>query len=482
MKPKDFIRNTLKYALPTGVSAVVSIAVIPLITRIYPTEEYGIISLYYSIGTLLSSVLTLGLSSACVRFFFEPHRGTTNKQAFNLAFFTGLFITILIASLILLFGHEKVCNYLFGEGNITALILFGIYTISNIAYKLQSNYTRLSQNPLAYNVQQILFILVNRVLFILAVIYSTDYFYSILLMTLFTALEVLFVGRRYYKPDFHFPDMEGNIKYLKFSLPLLPNDIAVVLNNSAAKFLLSFYGDFSSLGIISMGTNLANTFNLFTGAFGTYWSPFMYENYRKEQKMIRNIHNYCLLLSILLVCGILIFQDVLYILLGQEYRVSQQYFMLIMLLPIQILISETTSYGINISQKTYITMIISIISCIINMGIGYFLYPVIGALAMALGIATSAILQIILKTIMGQRFYKSIKSGWQTIFGIAIILIVCILNTWIYRSFSIRALVGTIVLVLSCIIFRKEVSYIFNLVISFLRVHIKRYTHKEREN
>lgn len=227
-----------------------------------------------------------------------------------------------------------------------------------------------------------------------------------------------------------------------------------------------------------MGTNLAGAFNLFTGAFGIYWSPFMYENYRKEQKMIRNIHNYCLLLSIFLVCGILIFQDILYILLGQEYRASQQYFMLIMLLPIQILVTETTSYGINISQKTYITMIISILSCIVNMCVGYFMYPVIGTLAMALGIAVSATLQIILKTVLGQRYYKSIKSSRQTMSGITLFISICVLNTWIYNLFAIRLLTGIIAIILSCTIFRQEVKDIYNLSLSTLRNCLKTYSHK----
>lgn len=457
MRVKEFIGNTLKFSFPTLVSAIASILAISVITRLYPTEEYGVISLFYSVGTLFASIAMLGLSSASIRFFYEPLGGGSPKKLFNFAFWTGVSVTAVSAVLVFLFTRETVSGYLFGEDNTLSLLVFAFYVVASIVYKLQSNYARLSQNAALYNVQQTIYILVNKILFVLAVLISTDYFYSVFFMTAALILEVVFIGRKSYYPSFHFPERKARAQYLKFSVPILPNEIAVTLNNSAAKFLLSYFGDFSSLGIISMGTNVANTFNLISNAFGVYWSAFMYENYKKEQKLIFGVHNFCVLVSVVLLCGIMVFQDILYLLLGAGYRESQQYFMLIMLLPIQILVCETTSYGINIAQKTYISMIVSIAACAVNLGIGYFLYPMIGVMAMAAGIAASAFIQLVLRTAFGQKYYKSIERKSKTVFGITADVLLCVVNVWIYDDLLMRILTACVMILLSLIVFRKEI-------------------------
>lgn len=461
--------NTLKFSIPTMVSAVVSILTITLVTRLYPTEQYGFISLFYSVGTLLASVSMLGLVNACIRFFYDPLAGGERKDTFNFAFWTGCTVALILAFFTFLFGREKISTYLFGEDNTLSLIIFFIYIITNILYRLQSNYARLSQNAMRYNVQQIIYILSNKILFVFAVLISTNYFYSVLFIVLAMVLEVVLIGRKSYKPSISFPDKKARIQYLKFSIPMLPNEIAVTLNNSAVKILLSYFEDFSSLGIISMGTNVANTFNLISSAFGVYWSSFMYENYKKEQKLICNVHNACILIAIFLLCGIIILQDVLYMMLGEEYRASQKYFMLIMLLPIQGLICETTSYGISISKKTHITMILAIIACLLNIAIGYFLYPYLGAMAMAIGIAASAVFQLIFRTIYGQRYYKSIKSKRQTIPGFIILILLCVTGPYTYNNLGLRLCTVLIALVITFLIFKHEAKYILNYILNFNR-------------
>lgn len=458
MDAKSFIKNALKYSIPTVVSAMISIIIIPIITRIYPADDYGKISMFYSVGVMMASIFTFGLASACVRFFYEPVSGTTKEQTFNYTFFVGIITDLIIGVIAVLFFSKNAGRYLFGENNRTALIAFFIYIASTILYRIQSNYSRLSFDSKKYNIQQVSYIIVNKVLFVFAAIWSTKYSYSIYIITALLAVQVLIFGRIGFRIRFDIPPRKARKQLLSFAFPLLPTDIAVMLNNSSAKLLLSYYGDFTSLGIISMATNVANTFNLVSNAFSVYWGPFMYANYKKEQKMIQTIHNVMEYVSILMVGLIFIFQNVIYLILGNEYKESQPYFLLIMLMPIQLLICETTSYGINISKKTYFSFIISSISCLINVGIGYFLYPYFGSIAMAYGIATSAIIQMILKTIIAQKYYVSIKSLWQTMFGILTISIICVLNTLVYSDFRIRLLIGVAVLLISTIVYRKELK------------------------
>lgn len=448
----------MKYSIPTIVSAVIGIVAIPVITRIYPPEEYGKISLFYSLGILFATFFSFDLCSSCIRFHSESKNEVSRKALFNFAFFVGTIVTVLVGIWVFAFFRESLAVYIFGEANGYALLIFFLYIELNIIYKLQVNYSRLAFDARNYNFQQTFYILTNKIFFAFAAIISTNYIYAILIIVVSMAIQELTIGRKCLKFQFEMPGKAVIKRMLCFSIPLLPVNMAVILNNSIAKMVLSFYGDFNTLGVISIATNLANTFNIISSAFCVYWGPFMYQNYDKEKKLIKQIHNYVILVSLAMVIGIFVFQDILFYILGQNYRQSQPYFLLIMLMPIQLLICETTSYGINLANKTYISMIISIISCVVNGGIVIYFYPKLGAVAVSLGIAVSALYQLIVKSAISQKFYASIDSYLKTFASIAVMVLICVSNLVLYHSLLYRILLALCCIGVGFVLFHKEIG------------------------
>lgn len=457
MNAKTFISETLKYSLPSAVSAAVTVIAIPVITRLYPASDYGIISLYYSMGTLLASLFTLGLANACARFFYEPPANTSPKQLFNFAFFVGIGITVIAFALVALFARHAVSMYLFGTYDPIALGLFLVYVASTIYYRLQMQFARLSGNTVGFNIQQIMYIISNKLLFVVAVGYSTDYIYAIAFVTVATAAEVLFIGIRDFKAGRQLPDSSARKSMLAFSLPLLPRDAAVMIDSSIGKLIPSFFQDFYSLGIFAMATTVANAFALIGNAFGVYWGPFVYKNYKTEQEFIKQVHSYVVLASIVMTLAVFLLQDVLYLVLDDSYRASQPYFMLLMLMPAQIFIGETTTYGISLSNKTHIAMLISLGSCLANVLISFLMYPFLGPLSCAIGIGVSSILRLSVGTIEGQKYYSSISNKMQTAYGVVVIVAICVINLLVFDSFELRLGIFAAVLAATCIVYRREV-------------------------
>lgn len=460
MSPKKFIQNLMKFSVPTVVSAFVGLVAIPLITRLYPPKEYGYISLFVSVTAIMASIVALGLNNSAVRFFYEPLDGSTKEQNFNIA----IAVTLIIGGILFIITELfdiPVSTYLFSEKNRNAERLLIIYVILTAVYRLQLNYSRLSQHAFNYNIQQVCYIIGSKILFSVAVLYSTKYIYSVAVMVILLMLQVITVGMRDYSFKLSFPNKKACYGLLRFALPYLPNDIAVMLNNFMAKLVLTYFKDYAAVGIISMATNLANVFNIITNAFTVYWSPFMYENYKKEQRMIKKIHNYIVLLSIILICGIFVFQDILYLILGKEYRSSQSVFMLIILMPFQMLICETTSYGIAISKKAYLNLIPALTACISNVTVSILLYPVLGSNAVAYGIAVSATLQLILRTIIGQHYYSSIESWKKTFLGCLLVLFVCWINVFVYKLLVLRIVLTLFIVIIAVIIYRCDLKCLF---------------------
>lgn len=461
MKVDKFLGNTIKYCIPSVFSALLSFAVLPLISRVFPAEDYGKINLFYSVGNMLQYVCLMDLDSAYIRFYFDEPEGIKKTDIFSVSFWSSLLLNVCATGAALCFFADRLSIYLFGEKQIKLLMLLSVYVFSLVLFRLFSIESRMEGKTLLYNVQQVLLVITNRVSYVLAALVTTNYQFSLIIITCSTLILSLFFLKKQKKiNELAWPHIskESYRFLLKFSLPLLPATIMTWLNNSAAKMLLSGYGDFGSLGVLSIATSLANIFSLIPSAFCVYWAPFMYKNYKEEQPFIKKVHNYILLLSIVLVLGFFVFQDLIYLIIGEEYRTSQSFFMLIMLTPIQSILCETTSYGLVLANKTQLNLYVSILTAAVNIVAGMTLYPLIGVYGVVIGIALAAITQLCLLTIIGQRCYKSIVSKWQTIFGFCAIVLVTVSNLWLYKQVGLRSVISIVILGISVLCFREEVA------------------------
>lgn len=469
MNVQVFIKSILSYCIPSVFSALIGIGAIPIISAFYPAEDYGKINLFYSVGNMLTYIVLIGLDSAYIRFYFEPPGNFTSQKICSVALITSGINSILL----LLFGYcfsDYVSQTMFGERDSYLIFVLFIYIIGLVMFRLLSIDTRMRKQVFMFNVQQLLLIFTNRVSFVLLAIFSANYKYSIMSIAFSTLLfGCLFLLIQKDSLDFVYDrcTKEDFLVLYKFAFPLMPSMLMVWLNNSIPKIILSGFNAYDVIGVLSIATSLSNVFSLIPSAFGVYWSPFMYSNYRIKQNFICKVHNYIVILSFFIVLLIFTLQDCLYYFVNGNYKVSQQYFMLIMLAPIQSLLCETTGYGINLSNKTVYSLYISIISVILNALATLFLYKFIGFWGAIVAISGSAIFQMFFRTLIGQKYYKSIECWNKTIIGFITILLICVSNIWAYDDFfyrGISALLCTIIIIFIYIDdFKILLSYINSL-------------------
>lgn len=459
MKRNEFAKNILKFSIPSIISAFVALCVLPIISRIYPEDEYGYISNFYSFGNLLMGVFLLGLDSAYIRFYNESMHNTNRTGMFLFVTKIGIVTSLISACVIFIFFREKASIYLFNDTSSVGLILIYIYVVFLMLYRMLNINNRFSGKITAYNIQQVSFIIGNRLLFVFAAIFSTKYLPSIIIMLVSTVLVVI-ASFAFQRNEFlvsiisKFTKME----MLKFALPIMPTTIIVFLNNSIAKLILGEYGFRNDVGILAIATSAANVFSVIPAAFNTYWGAFMYKNYNVEKKLILDVHDFIIVLSITLVLAIFLFQDSLYLLLGASYRGSQPYFMLIMLSPVFLLLSETTVYGIALSKKTKYTLITAIIGCVLNVLLCRILIPINGSLGAAIGIAASSSVIFISRTIIAQRFYRSVANYFTTTVTCIILVVICSLNVFYYNNLMVRIGISVLAIVMVIILYYNAIN------------------------
>ncbi|XJZ27088.1 lipopolysaccharide biosynthesis protein [Bacillota bacterium Lsc_1132] len=461
---KKLIQNIGKFSIVTVFSALLSLMVIPLISRVFSVEEFGKINMFITVGNMMMSVALLGMDNAVVRFFHEPLKGTNKKSILFFSLIVGCCINAIITALIFLINPYFISALLFGEVNFVVLIMLSVYVTTLIIFRQLNTMYRMEEKSREYNTQGIAQIMINRVLFVGVALFLPTYFYATLTITLGMVLLMifyiwkqreLFIGVNPLLPTISI------YKLMQYSIPLMPMALIILLNNSIGKLMLSGTGRYDEIGVLAMGISLANIFAILPAGFGVYWSAFMYSNYKTENQLIRNVHNYVILISILMVILIIMTQDILYFLLGGDYRSSQPYFMLLMLGPITALISETTAYGVSIAKKSNLNLIATVVGFIFNLIICYFTIPVYGGLGAAIGVGISSVIIMILRTLIGQHYYRSIERTSKTAIGIIMIITMCIGNLFYFDNILIRMIIIIPIIFISYFIFRYELVYVY---------------------
>lgn len=463
-KKKAFVLSALKFSIPTIVSSVVAVFVLPFISRCYPEEEYGYISNFYSVGNMLMSLAFLGLDSAYIRFFYEKLENTDRNGIFQFVMKFALTITLLASVLAIIFFHKQISFLLFNDAGNTGLVILEIYVALLVVFRLITINCRFQEKIFAYNLLQIFFVICNRLIYICATVISTRYIYSVSIITVGTAFIVC-IGLLSQKDFFKRGkiDLEAKQTLLRFSLPLVPASVCIQLTGVLSRLFLSGFGFYKEVGVFSIAVSIANIISVIPAGFCIYWSPYIYKNYKKEQEWIKQIHDIVLSGTIILIIIVFLFQEFIYSFLGEGYRGSQPYFMIIMLLPVSALLCETTGYGVLLSNNTKISLFISFCSMIVDILICAILVPATGGIGAAYGIGISSAVSFFLKTVFGQKYYCSINNWKRTIIGSSLIIAICLLNQAYYDKFMERVFISVIATGIVFVVYRKMIIAIYNL-------------------
>ncbi|QTA90024.1 oligosaccharide flippase family protein [Desulfonema magnum] len=145
-KKDTFAGNIAKLMVGNATAQVISILVIPIVTRLFSPDDYGIFSLYLSITVLFTLTSSLSYVSAILL----PKNDIEASNVFGLTVLTVTGVSFLVCIIVLL-GGKQVCHYF----NITqvesylwilpaSIFIDGIYSALNYWSLRKKRFTQLS--------------------------------------------------------------------------------------------------------------------------------------------------------------------------------------------------------------------------------------------------------------------------------------------------------------------------------------------------
>ena len=451
---KKFLKNMVGFSMMTWISFLLGFLSSPIATRLFVPEELAKFNMFSTYGSLIASVCYLGLDQAYVRFFREPPGKSTRKSLYT------------FCTLVLSFFWRSLSVQVMGTESRSVFVQLCLFSFFLVLFRFLSLSYRMEQNAKLYTIQGVCHVVVTKLAYLAVGFDDARGQTAILVLTVLMALfclGCLWLQRSRF--DVHFAreiDRPFVQEVSHFALPLAPLAMLSWFNSNANSVVLRNLMGLSENAIYSSALGLAATINIIQTGFNAYYAPYVLEHYQDDSTRFFTIHRLMACLLCLFGLGITLLQTPVFLLLGKSYRSSVIFFPFLFLSPICYCLGETTGMGINIAKKTHWTTIIYLFSAVVNIALCFLLIPSQGMTGAAMASAFSAILTLLFRTLVGERYYKMLETKRYLIYPIVLMLLASFGNLWL--TGAAKYLLLTLLLAVSLFLFRREIATLWRTV------------------
>ena len=401
---KKITKGSLIFASGHIFVKVIGIFLIPIYTRYLTPADYGILSIVSVIGTILFIVLSMGCDTAVMRFYYDyrEHKEELKSYLGTIAIFL-LGINLIIILLINYTG-AGLFEVLIKDKSITfnPYMKLKIYsTYLGLASIIPLMLFRVKEKPLNY-ISATTFQFIISVSFIIYFVVflkqgalgsiKGGLYASLILFIIYILLTIKEINF-----NFHFSKL---IDTLRFSLPLVPHNLAGWILSLSDKLILQRYSSLSEVGLYSLGYSLGMVMNFIVMSINFAWAPFFFDmaktNKDAKQIFARITTLWMIFISFICISGILFSREIIILLTTEKFYGSA------LVIPI-ILVSYFLNgmyfmvvNAIFYLKKTKVLPIFTFISAIVNIGLNFWWIPKFGMMGAAYATLVSFIVQFLL--------------------------------------------------------------------------------------
>lgn len=397
----------------SGMNIILSLITTPIITRLVVPEVYGNYSLFTVFGNIFLIAACLGQDQAYGRFFYAHDEVDYERHVLKLVAKIPLTIAMIaglgLLAYYVMFDHE---NFL--------LPIISMYMLVLVLERFGELTLRLKMKSFTYSILINLQKLTYTGFVVIAVCYTNiNHLYILTGCTVLSHLVVSLIAvkaeKKLWKKNlFHKEKIEKYNKEVcyrdifKYSWPLIFASICTWIFTGADKVMLKMFSTSAEVGIYASAVSIVGVFSIITTTFNLIWSPIALEQYEKEPENTEFFQKAADNVAILLFGAggtIVLLKDVVIYFLGADYRTAVFLVPFLSLQPVMYTISEATCFGINFKKKTEYHLYFSVICCLINIALNYFLILKIGAIGAAIATGITYTIFLILRTFFSMKCY-----------------------------------------------------------------------------
>lgn len=391
---KKLAGQTAIYGLSSVIGRLLNYLLVPLYTRYFLPEEYGVVTEMYAYVAFLVVILTYGIETAFFRF---SNKENNNKKVYSTALISLVFSSSF--SMLLMFsGSSLIANFL-GAGIESRFIewfaiIVGLDAISSIAFaKLREE-----ENAIRFATIKLLAIITNiglNIFFIVYKGYGLEIFgascsggieYIFIANLISSIVTIVLLSPKMLKIEFVFDRIIWR-KMMIYALPLLFAGLAGMVNETIDRILLKhllpnsataqhelgLYGAFYKLSIIMV---------LFIQTFRFAAEPFFFAQYKQkdDRKVYADVMKYFVIIMMVIFLTATIFYDFIIGFLGSAYHDERGFLVVSILLLANLFLGIFFNLSIwyKLTEKTIFGAYLSIIGAVITILLNVILIPKMG--------------------------------------------------------------------------------------------------------
>ena len=431
---KRLLGQTAIYGLSSIVGRLLNYLLVPLYTRVFLPEEYGVVTELYAYVVFLLVLLTYGMETAFFR--FADNKNYTRGLVFSTAMLPLITTSLLFIGIVLLFSGN-IASGIGYEANAEYIRWFAIIVGLDALTAVPFAYLRQQNKALKFAVIKLInigsnigfnlfFILLCPYLFqqnphsIVSYIYNPEIgvgyiFISNLIASVLTAfllakefLEIRFkISKQLLKELF------------VYALPLLVVGFAGSINEVIDRVLLKYLtvvpenatnsADYimAQIGIYGANYKVSIFMTLFIQTFRYAAEPFFFK--RAEDKnaptLYADVMKYFLILCFFIFLGITLFIDVVKYFIGSEYYEGLHIVPVLLLANLFLGVIFNLSIWYKLANKTGIGAYISLIGAAITLVFNFLLIPYFGYTGSAYATLLCYASMAIISYFWGKKYY-----------------------------------------------------------------------------
>lgn len=272
----SFIKKSSVYFISNIIASGVTIGSLPILTRHLSPSDYGVFVLFITFGQVCTGFLSLGLSTASYKYFFDYKEKIEDYKILNTTNIVMNFIIFIFFGFIVYFLSPWISSYFFdGEINIDLInlsYLCGCITYYNY-YFFQLYIAQGKANY--FSVFTILQSIIKLTLVLFFIyLFSFKYMaliYGFLISNLLILLGLVIFSKNLITNKF---SIDYFIQSVKLSYPQIPTMIIGLLYSSFDRVMLNKMGGLHSVGQYSFGARFGSLIKVVNDSFANVFGPF----------------------------------------------------------------------------------------------------------------------------------------------------------------------------------------------------------------
>lgn len=273
---RQLASESMIYGLAGMLSRFLMIFLVPIYTRIFSPEDYGVINLITSTMAMVTIFVVLALDNSAHRWYWETEDEDDRKRTLASWAWCQLVVSIIFSGVIIGFSGYLARTIVGREDVAIAFVISALALPVSALGTVTVNWLRMMRRPWATLAYSFATSLANVLLTIYLVVGLNwgliGVFVGQFVSAALGAIAAALLMRDWLSPRrFNWQRLSV---MLRFGLPLIPAALSFWIVSLADRYFVQFFTSTAEVGLYAVGSIIAALIAFVTGAFQQAWGPF----------------------------------------------------------------------------------------------------------------------------------------------------------------------------------------------------------------